>query len=40
MKLMTPYSNEGQDQPATDLTLTALKRLGWDVDLSKSEERK
>ena len=39
-ELMTPYSNEGQDQPATDLTLTALKRLGWDVDLSKSEERK
>ena len=24
-ELMTPYSNEGQDQPATDLTLTALK---------------
>ena len=38
-ELMTPYSNEGQDQPATDLTLTALKTLGWDVDLSKAEER-
>ena len=38
-ELMTPYSNEGKDQPATDLTLTALKTLGWNIDLSKSEER-
>ena len=38
-ELMTPYSNEGQDQPATDLTLTALKRLGWNIDLTKAEER-
>jgi len=38
-ELMTPYSNEGQDQPATDLTLSALSVLGWDIDLSKAEER-
>ena len=38
-ELMTPYSNEGQDQPATDLTLSALATLGWDIDLSKAEER-
>jgi len=38
-ELMTPYSNEGQVQPATDLTLSALSSLGWSIDLSKAEER-
>ncbi len=38
-ELMTPYSNEGQNQPATDLTLSALATLGWDIDLTKAEER-
>ncbi len=38
-ELMTPYSNEGQDQPATMLTLSALKTLGWDIDIGKAEER-
>ena len=38
-ELMTPYSNEGQVQPATDLTLSALSSLGWGIDLSKAQER-
>tara|TARA_R110001592_G_scaffold18816_12_gene77788 strand:+ start:63664 stop:64392 length:729 start_codon:yes stop_codon:yes gene_type:complete len=39
-ELMTPYSNEGRVQPATDLTLSALSSLGWNIDLSKAEERR
>ena len=38
-ELMTPYSDEGQRQPITDLTLTALEVIGWNVDMSKAEEK-
>jgi len=38
-ELMTPYSNEGQIQPVTLLTLTALKELGWNVNLNKAENK-
>ena len=38
-ELMTPFSNEGRRQPITLLTLTAMKELGWDVDLSAAETR-
>ena len=38
-ELMTPYSNEGQRQPITDLTLSALSTLGWNIDMTKAEEK-
>jgi hypothetical protein len=38
-ELMTPFSNEGNRQPITLLTLTALKELGWNVNLEKAEEK-
>lgn len=38
-ELMTPFSNEGQRQPITDLTLSALATIGWNVDMSKAEEK-
>lgn len=36
-ELMTPYSDAPYAQPATRLTLGALKDLGWDIDLTKAE---
>ena len=36
-ELMTPYSDAPDPQPVTKLTLGALKSMGWDVDLNKSE---
>ena len=36
-ELMTPYSNEGFRQPVTNLTFSALEKLGWIVDHSKVE---
>ena len=38
-ELMTPFSNEGQRQPITDLTLTALATIGWNIDLTKGEPK-
>ena len=38
-ELMTPYSNEGQRQPITNLTLSALSTLGWNIDMTKAEEK-
>lgn len=38
-ELMTPFSNEGSRQPITDLTLSAMKTLGWNIDMSKAEEK-
>ena len=38
-ELMTPFSNEGQRQPITDLTMSALATLGWNIDMSKAEEK-
>ena len=38
-ELMTPFSNEGQRQPITDLTMSTLASLGWNLDMSKSEEK-
>ena len=38
-ELMTPFSNEGQRQPITDLTMSALSTLGWNIDMSKAEEK-
>jgi len=38
-ELMTPYSDEGLRQPITDLTMTALQVIGWNVDMSKAEEK-
>jgi hypothetical protein len=38
-ELMTPFSNEGLRQPITDLTLSSLITLGWNIDMSKAEEK-
>ena len=39
-ELMTPYAEgPGVTQPTTLLTLTALKELGWNVDLTKAEPK-
>lgn len=39
-ELMTPYSESlNVRQPATKLTLMALKELGWEVDLNKAENK-
>ena len=38
-ELMTPFSNEGQRQPITDLTMSALATLGWNIDMGKAEEK-
>ena len=38
-ELMTPFSNEGQRQPITELTLTAMATIGWNIDLSKAEPK-
>ena len=39
-ELMTPYSEAlGVRQPATKLTLTALKELGWKINLDNSETK-
>ena len=38
-ELMTPFSNEGQRQPITNLTMSALATLGWNIDMSKAEEK-